>query len=271
MDEMRVESASDPFSGDSPVTIAVMANAGHQLSTARIEAADDFECDPIAGAGESERWHRLHSALIDLRDGFNFARELGRDVWDFAVEIETLQERGLRANELRWLIFKGWLAHGFEKSSRSSHHRSFVEAGPSWFDKTSCFTLTPRGAEILGRWPGGLLIPAPVEPAAQELIVPKWDRQRQELRLGQFLIKRFKVPANTQSMVLGTFEEEKWPPRIDDPLPGNPVQDRKRRLHNTINALNRNQIHPWIRFLGDGRGQGIRWELQTPASYQVPA
>jgi len=81
-------------------------------------------------------------------------------------------------------------------------------------------------------------------------MVPKWDPQRQELRLAQYLIKRFKVPASTQRVILATFEEEKWPPRIDDPLPGHPEQDRKRRLHNTINALNRNQIHPLVSFLG---------------------
>ena len=64
-----------------------------------------------------------------------------------------LQQRGLRANELRWLIFKGWIVHAYENTSRSSVQRSFVEAGPGWFDKTSCFALTPgrcRGAKALG-------------------------------------------------------------------------------------------------------------------------
>ena len=35
----------------------------------------------------------------------------------------------------------------------------------------------------------------------------------------------------------------------------------KRRLHDTINSLNRCQKHSMIRFIGDGTGEGIRWEL----------
>ena len=217
-----------------------------------------------------ERWQRLQAALADLRDGYEFASSLGREVWDFAVEIEGLQQRGLRANELRWLIFKGWVVHAHEVTENSSERRRFTAGGPGRFDASSCFVLTPAGARLLERFlppPGGPAT-ATVEPAADQ-VVPRWDQERQELRLAQFLIKRFKAPANTQSLVLSTFEEENWPARIDDPLPGHPEQDRKRRLHNTINALNRNQIHPFIRFLGDGRGEGIRWELSSQASWMT--
>ncbi len=61
-------------------------------------------------------------------------------------------------------------------------------------------------------------------------------------------------------MVLTAFEEEAWPVRIDDPLPPHPEQDPKRRLHDTITSLNRHQRRPLIRFVGDGSGEGIRWE-----------
>ena len=150
--------------------------------------------------------------------------------------------------------------------------RCFTHGGPGRFDQTSCFTLTPTGAAIIQRWPSGpAVLPAQMQELATKSIIPKWDAPRQELRLGRYLIKQFKLPADRQNTVLCTFEEEKWPPRIDDPLPGSSAEDRKRRLHNTINALNRNQIHPWIHFLGDGRGQGIRWELQSPATWPVSA
>ena len=71
-------------------------------------------------------------------------------------------------------------------------------------------------------------------------------------------------------MILAAFEEEGWPPRIDDPLPPKPDQDPKRRLHDTINSLNRNQQHLLIQFFGDGSGQGIRWNLipQSPQKVQ---
>ena len=49
--------------------------------------------------------------------------------------------------------------------------------------------------------------------------------------------------------------------RIDDPLSPKLDQDPKRRLHDTINSLNRNQKRPLVRFLGDGSGQCVRWEF----------
>ena len=90
---------------------------------------------------------------------------------------------------------------------------------------------------------------------------PFWDSERRELKLGEWLIKCFRVPANNQTTILAAFEEDRWPPRIDDPIPPRYDQDPKRRLHDTINSLNRNQQHPLLRFLGDGSGHGILWEL----------
>jgi hypothetical protein len=92
---------------------------------------------------------------------------------------------------------------------------------------------------------------------------PHWDPIRQELTLDDRVVKRFKVPAQNQELVLAVFQEEGWPLRIDDPLPYQGDQDPKRRLHDTINALNRRQVNELLRFLGDGKGSGIRWELRT--------
>ncbi len=67
------------------------------------------------------------------------------------------------------------------------------------------------------------------------------------------------MPAANQEAILAAFQEEGWCPRIDDPLAPKLNQDSKRRLHDTINSLNRNQKHALIRFLGDGKGEGVRW------------
>src|SRR5437867_1146615 len=75
------------------------------------------------------------------------------------------------------------------------------------------------------------------------------------------LVKVFKLPSPMQEAILMAFEEEHWPPRIDDPLPMHPVLLPKRRLHDTIKSLNRNQKSCLIRFMGDGTGEGIRWEM----------
>ncbi len=79
--------------------------------------------------------------------------------------------------------------------------------------------------------------------------------------MGAAVVKQYKVPAPNQERVLAAFEEEGWPVHIDDPLPPSNDQDPKRRLHDTINSLNRNQKRSLLRFIGDGSGQGLRWEL----------
>lgn len=81
------------------------------------------------------------------------------------------------------------------------------------------------------------------------------------MRFGADIVKQFKLPAVNQESILVAFEEEGWRQRIDDPIHPNGEQDSKQRLHDTITALNRNQKRRLIRFLGDGTGTGVRWEL----------
>jgi hypothetical protein len=90
---------------------------------------------------------------------------------------------------------------------------------------------------------------------------PRWDAERRELWFNRQLVKRFKWPADNQEKVLAAFEEEGWPGRIDDPLSPQPEQDPKRRLHDTIKRLNRDQTNALMHFRGDGTGEGVIWEL----------
>ncbi len=85
-----------------------------------------------------------------------------------------------------------------------------------------------------------------------------------ELRLGGELVKRFKRPPSAQGLVLAAFQEEGWPPAIDDPLPTQYNQDPKRRLHYTIRNLNRGQAPLRIHFFINGNGETIRWETVPP-------
>ena len=90
---------------------------------------------------------------------------------------------------------------------------------------------------------------------------PQWDSDLRQLRVGLSIVKEFKVPAMNQEIVLSVFEEEHWPPKIDDPLPRRSDIDPQRRLHDTINSLNRRQRHRLLHFSTDGRARGIRWAL----------
>jgi hypothetical protein len=87
-------------------------------------------------------------------------------------------------------------------------------------------------------------------------ILPQYDPDRRELVFDGRVLKQFRQPAKNQERVLVVFQEEKWPMRIDDPLdPG--------RLNETIRALNENMQANLIRFVADGKGEGVRWEPVT--------
>jgi len=89
---------------------------------------------------------------------------------------------------------------------------------------------------------------------------PNWDANLRELRAGKLVIKRFRQLARNQVSVLTAFQELRWPRRIDDPLPGNRDCEPKRRLRDTVFALNRHHLAPNVlSFQADGTGTGIIW------------
>jgi hypothetical protein len=91
--------------------------------------------------------------------------------------------------------------------------------------------------------------------------VPTWDPDLRELRVGELVVKRFRQPAWNQVTVLASFQELRWPRRIDDPLTGNSGIEPKRRLRDTIFALNRSHATAKVlAFEADGTGTGIIWK-----------
>jgi len=89
---------------------------------------------------------------------------------------------------------------------------------------------------------------------------PTWDSNLRELRVGKLVVKRFRQPAGNQVAVLVCFEELGWPRHIDDPVTGNSDIEPKRRLRDTVFALNRKHLAPNVLvFEADGTGTGIIW------------
>lgn len=222
----------------------------------------------------SPAWNlqQSHTALVLLLEALGYARELERSPWDFAVEIAALYQTGLTASALRWLVCKGYVEHACELTTQGRGARDFRRSEGLRFDRRTCFVLTEAGLafarDVFAHSPpadfqDGTFIERNGD-GAGDVLRPIWDGRRQELRLGPYVVKQFRVPAINQKRVLAAFEEEGWPPRVDDPLTPRPEQDPKRRLHDTINSLNRNQRHPLVRFTGDGSGQGIRWSFVPP-------
>lgn len=213
----------------------------------------------------------LPPALVDralnaLLDAANAAASLRRDRWDFSLEFSQLMTLGATPTALRWLACQGHILAREEVPSESDDCRRFRPHGPLALKPGVCFVLAESGF-AMARAPlencvgyetvntKNGFVHAVAEPR------PRWDALRQELTLGAAVVKQFKLPAPNQETILAVFEEENWPPRIDDPLAPQPEQDSKRRLLDTVKCLNRHQRNPLIRFRGDGTGCGVRWEL----------
>jgi hypothetical protein len=89
--------------------------------------------------------------LVLLWRAFAYARDAGENLWDFALRIDRLYETGLTISDLRWLVAKGFAEHGQETSFYGDPHRSFRPSTGLNFVPTTCFVLTPKGAEFAGR------------------------------------------------------------------------------------------------------------------------
>jgi hypothetical protein len=213
---------------------------------------------------------RAQPAFALLWQAHALAEDVQRNVWDFAVEIDCLRASGLTNSELRWLLGRGLVEHAHETTLAGEEPRTFSPLGKMTLTPATCFILTSLGVGLARELIHGTADPllplevVPEEPALHNhnghREVPVWDSDRRELRFHDLLVKQFKLPAPNQEIVLAAFEEEDWPPRIDDPLPGNPSLEAKRRLRETVTSLNRNQKQHLIQFMGDGSGQGVRWE-----------
>jgi hypothetical protein len=98
------------------------------------------------------------------------------------------------------------------------------------------------------------------EPGRQQIPPDKpcWDGHGQLTFKGKIIRKtRGRKIASHVSAILSAFEEQNWPERIDDPLPGQPDGQR---LREAIRNLNRGL--KLILFLADGSGEGIRWQCR---------
>lgn len=208
-------------------------------------------------------------AFKRMSEAHSYARDTCHSVWDFAVEIDVLRKAGLNVSDLRWLVCKGFVEHAHEVTRPGDEHREFRPGGKLTFNKRTCFVLTDQGVAC-GNCAPDIAVESqdPRITATDERVQnngssnrPAWDPERHELRLGGTLVKQFKWPALNQETILTAFEEEEWPPRIDDPLPPHAEQDPKRRLSDTIKCLNRKQTNQLLHFRGDGTGEGVVWEL----------
>lgn len=223
----------------------------------------------IVGAPELALAAGLAAApLRELWRASRYATNAGRPVEEFAIGVARLLFLGLSECDVRWLWCKGFVQQAAATTRKIARRAAFggplLELAPQ-----SAFVLTPHGIELLEQLLARSDSQAEGNSAAGRQVpwgqTPCWDPQLRELSVDQILIKRFCVPAENQELILAAFQEEAWPLRIDDPLPPVPEITAKRRLHSTIQCLNRNQRTHLLHFRGDGNGCGVRWELLSAA------
>jgi hypothetical protein len=234
----------------------------------------DLDEQASVGKASSRLAPGRKKALSLLLEALDCVRDLQCGVWDFSVEMLSMRRLKLTNSELRWLIAKGLVDHAVEITLPGDSRRSFSRPTLPVFGKQTCFILTPYGARVARRLRAqgharpvcsrsGVAGDSTVDrPKVHTLpAVPKWDRHRQQLRVGSVIVKRFTIPDANQETILAAFEESSWPPRIDDPLPLRPHRSPRRQLRIAIRSLNLDQKHRLIRFSSDANREGVCWEF----------
>ena len=194
---------------------------------------------------------RVLSALRLLFDGFQYASDLGTPLFEFAVSLETMQRFAVAEIDIFWLTRKGF-ALAFCDGAPLSAERA------ADFCPETRFIVSSEGIRYAKE-----VFELRLVASEPEVRVPTWDSSHRKLKLGESVVKRFHVPAPNQELILQSFQEDGWPPQIEDPIPPLRNVDQRRRLHDTILALNRCQTGKRIRFRGDGTGVGVYWELDS--------
>ena len=210
---------------------------------------------------------------IDLLVEARMAAETrGRDVWDFAVELPLLIDAGMTLTLLRALVCDAILEPAQEITSPRHKKRRFRRMNNLCFTQATCFVLCKHQGHLISTFGESAKDrPSSSRMLSQSNVRPHWDREARTLTMHGRVVKRFRVPAKCQEIILRVFEEVGWPTSIDDPLSPVNGEDPKYRLHNTIKALNRHHLVPLLHFTGNGTGHRVHWEHTAAVeSYHRP-
>ena len=97
----------------------------------------------VDGIGRQEPERRIRAALSHLVKAYDYACDVECDPWEFAIEMERLVSVGLSANDLRWLVKKGYIDHAREVSQPDGAGASF-SGNRTWASAKRAAFCCPR-------------------------------------------------------------------------------------------------------------------------------
>lgn len=201
-----------------------------------------------------------------LVEAWRYAEVLGSDPWEFAVELPALLAAGATINQLRAIACGGLVNYRRDITHNTAESRQFESLKNLAFPPGTCFVLRVAPPDSTGGSPSvtaqrGLTGNTQSRNQASLKVTqrPHWDPASRTLYVGARIVKRFRVPAVLQERILNAFQEEGWPTHVYDPLSPNGDKCTKRRLHDTIKALNRHHRCRLLRFIGNGNGEAVGW------------
>jgi hypothetical protein len=195
---------------------------------------------------------RFWPVLMALAEAHDLGLAAGRDVWQFALEIQALGQLGVSYSQMRLLITEGLIEHRLETSRPTDRERKFRRTKNLALLPESRFVISARGLELARSQGTGAIGTAGDGK-------PRWDPGRRELWFGGQRVKALKGQAKNQEPVLAAFQEQGWPQCIECPLLAVGDQSRGERLMYALKALNRSQEPPAIHFHGNGTGRCVCW------------
>src|SRR3569833_1322486 len=139
----------------------------------------------------------LRSAMLELLKAYDYARDSQRDIWQFGVNLASLQRYDLTETDCRWLVTMGYAEHAREITRQNDSTRQFRCAVNLSFSRRTCLTLTDFGASMIREIVG---LQHVASTAAHVAVAhhghldprPHRDIERHALRLFGKVVRRFK-------------------------------------------------------------------------------
>jgi hypothetical protein len=101
---------------------------------------------------------QIQAAVVHLSEAHDYARQTCCDLWEFAIEIDTLAALGLSRDDLRWLVASGCAECGREITKRGDTARSFRPVSNFRFTEKTCFIVTDAGLRLTATMPVQLAV-----------------------------------------------------------------------------------------------------------------